>query len=362
MRRFIRLPWSIYVDDPVWVPPLLIERRQHLSKNNPYFAHSHCCFWIAYRGAKLVGRISAQVDELHIRHHQDATGFFGMLEAENDAETFRALTNIAEKWLHSKGMRRVLGPFNLSVNQESGLLVEGFDTPPSIMMGHAYPYYGSRIEEQGYHKEKDLLAYLVNTDFDFPPFVKKLLKKNKQDIVVRPLYKSNFSKNLEILRSIFNDAWSQNWGFIPYTEAEFEHLGKDIGLLLDDELVQIAEVRGIPAAMIVLLPNINEIIKDLNGRLFPFGWLKFLWRLKVTHPKSSRVPLMGVCRRYQSSLLGAIFTFMLIDALRAPAAKLGFRKVEMSWILEDNMDMRKIIEYIGGIAYKRYRIYGKKID
>jgi len=361
LGQFIRLPWAIYGNDPLWVPPLIMERQDHLSRKNPYFEHAQLCSWIAYRGASPVGRISAQVDDLHLQHHQDATGFFGMLEAEDNSETFQALLNVAEKWLREKGMRRVFGPFNLSVNQECGLLVEGFDTPPYIMMGHACPYYGSRIEEHGYHKEKDLLAYLVQIDFEFPPVVKKLLDKNRKDIVLRPLKKSNFSEDLETLRTIFNDAWSNNWCFSPYTKVEFDHLGKDMNPILDENLVQIAEFRGKPAAMIVVLPNINEILKDLNGRLFPFGLLKLLWGLKVAHPKSCRVPLMGVCQRYQGGMLGAALAFMVIDAVHEPAAKRGYREVEMSWILEDNMGMRNMIESIGGIAYKRYRIYGKNL-
>jgi hypothetical protein len=362
LRQFIRLPWAIYGNNSLWVPPLLIDRHQHLSPKNPYFEHAQYCSWLAFRGERPVGRISAQVDDLHIKTHQDATGFFGMIEAEDDNETFQALFNVAENWLREKGMHRIIGPFNLSSNQECGLLVEGFDTPPSIMMGHTYPYYGTRIEAQGYHKEKDLLAYLVDTDFHLPPHVIKLLKKNRRHITLRPLRKSNFSEDLEILRSIFNDAWSQNWGFIPYTKTEFDHLGKDMNPVLDVNLVQIAEVDGIPAAMIVVLPNINEILKDLNGRLLPFGLFKLLWGLKVKHPKSSRVPLMGVCRRYHGTLLGAALAFMIIDAVRVPAIKRGYREVEMSWILEDNKGMRNIIESIGGNAYKRYRIYGKNLD
>ena len=345
----------------MWVPPLLIERAQHLSTRNPYFAHAQYCSWLAYRGSRPVGRISAQVDELHIQRYNDATGFFGMIEAEDDAETFRALTDTAEQWLRGKGMRRILGPLNLSLNQEGGLLVEGFDTPPSIMMGHARRYYGPRIEEQGYRKEKDLLAYLVTTKFEWPPKVLKILTKATQGVHLRPLRMPRFDEDLETLQRIFEDAWSQNWGFIPFTRAEFQHMGQDIKHLVDEELVQIAELNGNPAGMIVVLPNINEAIRDLNGRLFPFGWMKLLWRLKVKHPGSARVPLMGVCRRYQESLLGPAIAFMLIDAVRAPAAKRGIREVEMSWILEDNMGMRNIIESIGGKVYKRYRIYGKEL-
>jgi len=360
-RKFIRLPWSLYGDDPMWVPPLLIERKQHLSPRNPYFAHAQYCSWIAYRGVHPVGRISAQVDELHIQRYRDATGFFGMIEAEDDATTFRALTETAEQWLRGKGMRRILGPLNFSLNQECGLLVEGFDTPPSIMMGHARRYYAPRIEEQGYRKEKDLLAYLVNTDFAWPPVVRKIIARARHDLRLRPLCRSRFTEDLETLRTIFNDAWSQNWGFIPFTRPEFQQLGQDIKYLADKELVQIAEVNGSPAGMIVVLPNLNEVIRDLNGRLFPFGWIKLLWRLKVRHPGSARIPLMGVCRRYQGSLLGSAIAFKLIDAVRGPGVRRGIREVEMSWILEDNMRIRTIIESIGGNVYKRYRIYGKEL-
>ncbi|HJX32483.1 MAG TPA: N-acetyltransferase [Thermodesulfobacteriota bacterium] len=360
-RQFIRLPWSLYGDDPMWVPPLLIERRRHLSSRNPYFAHAQYCSWLAYRGLRPVGRISAQVDELHIERYRDATGFFGMIEAEDNAETFQALTDTAEQWLRGKGMRRILGPLNLSLNQEGGLLVEGFDTPPSIMMSHARRYYGPRIEEQGYRKEKDLLAYLVNADFEWPPLLQKITARAAQDVRLRPLRMSRFAEELKILQGIFEDAWSQNWGFVPFTRAEFQHMGQDIKFLVDKEFVQIAEVNGAAAGMIVVLPNLNEAIRDLNGRLFPFGWMKLLWRLKVKCPTSARVPLMGVCRRYQETLLGPALAIMLIDAARIPAVRRGIRNVEMSWILEDNMRMRTIIESIGGTVYKRYRIYGKEL-
>lgn len=361
LRRFIHVPWSIYADDPVWVPPLIIERLQHLSSDNPYFEHAQYCSWIAYRGITSVGRISAQVDKLYIERYKDAVGFFGMLEAEDNAETFYSLMDTAEKWLRGHGMHRVSGPFNLSINQESGLLVEGFDLPPSIIMGHARRYYGLRVEEQGYRKEKDLLAYLVGTDFVLPSYVQKLITKRTEEIHVRSLRKSRFSEELDILQDIFDDAWSQNWGFIPFTRSEFKYMCRDLKLFVEKNFVQIAEVEGKAAAMIVALPNINEFIGDLNGRLFPLGWLKLLWRLKVTHPKSARVPLMGVRKCYQNSLLGPALAFMVIDAVRTFAVSCGIREVEMSWILEDNMGMRNIIESIGGTAYKRYRIYGKEL-
>jgi hypothetical protein len=284
-----------------------------------------------------------------------------MIEAEDNAETFQALTDTAEQWLRGKGMRRILGPLNLSLNQEGGLLVEGFDTPPSLMMGHALRYYGARLENQGYRKEKDLLAYLVNADFEWPPLIKKITARAAHGVRLRPLCMSRFAEEMKILQGIFEDAWSQNWGFIPFTSMEFQHMGQDIKFLVDNEFVQIAEVNGSAAGMIVVLPNINEVIRDLNGRLFPFGWMKLLWRLKVKYPRSARVPLMGVCRRFQENFLGPALAFMLIDAVRIPAVRRGIRNVEMSWILEDNLRMRNIIESIGGTVYKRYRIYGKEL-
>ena len=362
LNDFIRLPWSLYTRDPMWVPPLLLERRMHLSPKNPYFEHAKFCSWVIYRQDRPVGRICAQIDQLHIDRYRDATGFFGLLEAEDNPLAFQKLLNTAEAWLRRQGIQRVFGPFNLSINQELGLLVDGFDTPPSLMMGHARPYYAGRIEANGYRKEKDLLAYVIDTDRELSKTVVKITAKVKDRIRVRNLRKSQFVEELKVIRDIFNDAWSQNWGFVPFTNKEFEHLGKDLKMLADEELVKIAEVDGNPEAFIVLLPNINEVIRDLNGRLLPFGWLKMLWRLKVKYPKSARIPLMGVRCRYHGTLLGAALAFMVIADLKEPCLKRDLKEVELSWILEDNMGMRNIIESLGGRVYKTYRIYSKQLD
>ena len=361
LRQFIRLPWSIYRDDPAWVPPLLLERKEHLSKRNPFFEHAKCKFWLAYRGATAVGRISAQVDQLHLERYEDSTGFFGLLEAEDKAETFRVLMNTAETWLRGQGMRRVLGPFNLSINQECGLLVEGFDTPPMVMMGHARPYYGARVEENGYRKEKDLLAYRVNADFELTRAMKAVIKRVASRVSIRSLRRERFGEELEILQDIFEDAWSENWGFVPFTKAEFEHLGQNLKHLVHDEYVQIAEIDGSPEAMIVGVPNVNEVIKDLHGRLFPLGWLKLLWGLKVARPKTARVPLMGVRKRHHNSLLGAALAVMVVERVRRLGIRYGAKEVELSWILDDNKGMRTILESLGGVVYKRYRIFAKDI-
>jgi hypothetical protein len=337
LRQFIRLPWSIYSDDPAWVPPLLLERKEHLSPHNPYFEHARYQSWIAHRDGIPMGRISAQIDQLHLERAQEKEGFFGMIEAEDNAETFAALLQTAG----DHGMRRVLGPYNLSINQESGLLVDGFDTPPCLMMGHAPPYYRTRVEENGYQKAKDLLAYIIDADFDHSTALQAIVKRAKKRVTVRSLRRSNYYEDMKIIEDIFNDAWSENWGFIPYTEAEFKQLAKDFKL--------------------IVAPNINEAIRDLNGRLLPFGWLKLLWRLKVRYPQTARIPFMGVRKQYHGSLLGAALAFMVIIAGQPHGISRGLKKVELSWILEDNKGTRDIIESIGGTVYKTYRIYRKDL-
>jgi hypothetical protein len=360
-RDFLRLPQTLYARDPHWIAPLRLEQRQRFGRKNPFFQHARWASWVAYRGSRAVGRISAQIDQLHLDRYRDDTGHFGSLEAEDDPSVFEALFEAAEQWLRSAGMQRVTGPFNLSINEECGLLVDGFDTPPCIMMGHARPYYGRQIASLGFGKAKDLFAYRIAPDFEVPRVMRTLADKAAGRVRVRPLNRKDLASELRLLRDIFNDAWSENWGFVPFTEAEFNEVGRAMTLLLDDDFVQIAEVEGEAAAMIIVLPNINEAISDLDGRLLPFGWARLLWRLKVNYPTSARIPLMGVRKRYQHSRLGPTLAFMVIDALRAPVIRRGIREVEMSWILEDNSAMRGMIESLGGEAYKRYRLYEKQL-
>ena len=241
------------------------------------------------------------------------------------------------------------------------MLVEGFDTPPVVMMGHARPYYGARMAERGYRKEKDLLAYIIDIDFELTRAMKAMIKKAARRVSIRSLRRERFSEELEILQNIFEDAWSENWGFVPFTRAEFKHLGKSLKYLVHNEYVQIAEVDGSPDAMIIALPNVNEVISDLNGRLLPFGWLKLLWRLKVARPKTARIPLMGVRKRHHNSILGAALAVMVVERVRRLGAKYGAKKIELSWILEDNAGMRNILDSIGGVVYKRYRIFAKDL-
>jgi GNAT superfamily N-acetyltransferase len=362
LGNFIAVPRGIFKSDPAWITPLSLERRLHLSPgSNPYFQHARWQAWTAWREGEPVGRISAQIDDLHLERYNDATGFFGMLDAEDNPETFGALLETAEGWLRGQGIRRVRGPFNLSINQEMGVLIDGFDTPPFFMMGHARPYYAARIEEAGYRKAIDALAYLIGQDYGSET-MRRLIAATAHRAKVRPLNLKRFDDDLALLRDIFNDAWAENWGFVPFTAAEFDDLGKAFRFLVDPDMIQIAEVDGEAAAFIVLLPNINEAIRGLQGRLFPVGWAKLLWRLKVRYPETFRVPLMGVRSKFQRSRLGSALAFLVIEAVRPAVNRHRVKSLELSWILEGNAGMRSIIESIGGRAYKRYRVYERNLD
>ena len=306
-ESFIRLPWSLYRDDPAWVPPLLMERRDHLNANkNPLFRKAKVRLWRALRDGKPVGRISAQINRAHLERHGATTGHFGMLEAEDEAETFAALTEAAADWLREGGMTAMQGPFNLSINEESGLLVSGFESPPCMLMGHARPYYSRRLEELGFAKVKDLVCYRYDAGLSLPRAVEKMVAKAQRSdgLKVRPLDESRFQRDLWAIMAIFNDAWSENWNFIPFEEAEIAHMAKALKPIIEPGYVAIAELGGKPTAMAVALPNVNEAITDLNGRLLPFGWAKLLWRLKVRHPKSARIALMGVAKEHQGHTPG----------------------------------------------------------
>lgn len=360
-RQFLALPHRIYASDPVWIAPLEFMKREQLSPANHFFEHARWRAWLAFRNGEPVGRITAQIDELHLQRHGDAAGYFGMLEAEQDAAVFSALFGAAENWLRSEGMRQIRGPFNLHINEEVGLLVDGFGTPPYFLMGHAPPWYGAAVEVQGYAGVKDLLAYHVRPDFEAPRVMERLASRVSDRVAVRTVRRGHLREDAGIMLEIFNDAWQNNWGFVPLAEAEWVETVSTLTKIMPDDYIQIAEYDGEPVAFIVALPNLNEAARDLRGRLLPFGWAKLLWRLKVRHPTTARVPLMGVKLSYQHSRLGPTLAFMVIDAVRKALHARGVRDVEMGWILEDNDGMRNIIETIGGEAYKRYRIYEKEL-
>ena len=363
--RFLEMPKALYADDPNWVPPLLFERLHHLDvRKNPYFDHAEAAYWVACRDGRLVGRISAQADRAHLDLHDAATGHFGFLEAEDDPDVFRILLATAEDWLRERNLTRALGPFSLSINDESGLLIEGFETPPYLMMGHARPYYAHRLEQQGYTKAKDLIAYAYDLSTEPPATIRAFVDKAKaeNDLRFRPMDKSRFGAELAMVVEIFNDAWSGNWGFLPFSEPEMRYLANNLKPLLRADDVAIAEIGGEPVAMAVSLPNVNEAIADLGGRLLPFGWAKLIWRLKVRGTKTARLPLMGVRRQYQGTPLTAALMLGVIDLIRVSHRARGTERSELSWILEDNRPTRRLIEKFGGRAYKTYRVYEKDLS
>lgn len=363
LKAFITFPSLLYRNDPHWIPPLYIERAEHLSKKNPAAEHIEWQAWVAKKQERVVGRITAQVDTLHREHYGADTGHFGLIEAINDPEVFSALFNAAEAWLKSKGARKITGPFGLNINQESGLLIEGFDTPPSTMMAHGQPYYAQALVQQGYTKSVDLLAWWMRrTDLHFSPSLSRLMDRVRKKVVIRRLNRKHFDEEMQVMRQIFNSGWQNNWGFVPFTAHEFAVMGEQLKFFVPDDMIYIAEIDARPCAFIVGLPNINEAIADLNGSVLPFGWAKLLWRLKVSGVRTARVPLMGLRQEYQFSRSGPVIALLLIEALRDPFARRRIEALEMSWILETNRSMCSMLERVGAVPYKRYRVYEKVLS
>jgi hypothetical protein len=363
--RFLKVATSLYRDDPAWVPPLLYERLHHLDPaRNPYFGHADVAYWIAERAGRPVGRISAQIERTApLAGDGVREGHFGFIEAEDSADTFALLFRTAEAWLRQRGAGRVLGPFSLSINDECGLLIDGFSTPPFVMMGHARRYYAARMEEQGYVKAKDVIAYSYDLSAEPAPPVRATLAKMRSTtgVTFRSMDPRRFDAEITEVVRIFNDAWRGNWGFVPMSKDDVSYLARNIRPLLRAGDVAFGEVDGCPAAMAVCLPNINEAVADLNGKLFPVNWLRLIWRLKVAGLKTARLPLMGVVQKHQGTTLGALLMLGVVERVRAWHQARGTQVAELSWILEDNRRVRRIIELMGALPYKIYRIYSKEL-
>ncbi len=360
LKRFIRLPARLYAQDPNFIPALEMERLDALpAGRNPWFEHAEAQFFLAARNGRDVGRVSAQIDRLV---KDPAIGHFGLIAAEDDPAIFAALLGAAESWLRERGRSQVLGPFNLSINEETGLLISGFDTPPMIFMAHDPPYAAARIEALGYGKAKDVIAYLFDMAAGFPPRIRKVAERfGATGVTLRQIDMSRFETEFTMVMEIFNDAWSQNWSFVPFTDAELKHMAKGLKPLLDPRLTAVVEHGGRAVGFGIMLPNLNEAIRDFDSRLLPFNWFKLLLRLKKG-TSTGRVPLMGVRRSFSAGLAGGLVPFLIIDSLYKGAAQKGIKSVELSWILEDNRPMRHIIEELGGVAYKTYRVFEKTLQ
>ena len=361
-REFFAFPRQIYAGDPVWIEPLLAERKAQWAPRHPFFAHAQAQAFIARRADRPVGVISAQIDQLQPPEQGRKLGYFGQFECIDDSAVALALVGAAEDWLRERACSWMRGPYDLGINQSCGLLVEGRETPPMIMMGHAPAYYEDLVRACGLAPEMDLLAYLLPPDFEAPAAMRRLLRRAQGRVRFRPLEAARFDGEIEILRGLFNDAWADNWGFVPLTEAEFRHTGREMKKILKLRHTCIAELDGQPAGFIVALPNINDLIADLHGRLLPIGWARLLWRLVRGQARSARVPLMGVGREFQRGPLGAAISFGMIDRVRQALHADGVSEVELSWILETNQGMKSMIAAMGGRMYKRYRMFGKSLD
>ena len=364
--RFVDLVYRLYAKDPHFVPPLRSEMLALISgiKGNPWFEHGRAEFWLAVRDGVVVGRISAQVDELVLTHMGAGTGHWGMFECIDDKTVADALLDTAEAWLRDQGMTRAQGPFSLSIWDEPGLLVEGFAQAPTVMMGHHLPAYRGFIEARGYAGIKDLHTWGLKIDQPFPEIVQRIVAASERNprLVTRRVNKARFAEEAALILDILNDAWSTNWGFVPLTPAEIAHVGKKLKPIVFEELIRIAEYDGVPVGFLISLPDINELTRDLGGRLFPFGWAKLLWRLRAPKVKTIRVPLMGIRKELQGHRIASLMAFQMIEYIRRDAVpNFGASKGEIGWILDDNGPMRSIADAIGSQVTRTYRVYEKAL-
>ncbi len=368
-KAFVDLPFRLYRDDPPWVPPLKGEALGLITpEKNGWFSHAKAQLFLAMRGRTVVGRISAHIDTLAQTMPAEqgfgpGSGQWGLMEAEDEA-TFRLLLDAAEGWLRGQGVTRALGPISMSIWEEPGLLIEGYDHPPTVMMGHAKPEYRGWIEAAGYRPVKQLLTYDLDITQQFPPLVRRIIRSGESNpsIVIREVDKSKFFEEAHVILDILNDAWSDNWGFVPLTEPEIADVGVKLKPIVFNDLIRIAEIDGRPVAFMITLPDLNEAIAPLKGSLLPFGWAKLLWWLRKPRVRTMRVPLMGVRKELQSSRLAGQLAFMMIEAIRrASVEHYGATRGEIGWVLDDNQGMNSIATAIESRVNKVYQIYDKDL-
>ena len=366
---FVDLAYRMNAGDPNWVPPLRMEALELITPGkNPFFEHADVQLFLASRGNEVVGRISAHID--HLATAMDpaqgfgpGTGNWGLLEAADDAVA-GALIATAEEWLRGKGMTRVLAPISMSIWEEPGQLIQGFDHPPTVMMGHQPERYRGYIEARGYEPAKTLYTYDLNISQPLPPLIQRIVQSGEKNsrIRIRNVDKSKFDQEARLILDILNDAWSTNWGFVPFTETEIGYAGKKFKPIVREDLIMIAEYDGEPVAFMMTLPDLNEAILPMKGKLFPFNWIKLLAFLRNPRVRTMRVPLMGVRRKLQSSRLASQLAFMMIEYIRRNAvSRYGASRGEIGWILDDNQGMIAIADAINSHINKAYRIYLKPL-
>ncbi len=368
-KIFVDLAYQLNGNDPNWVPPIRSEAAGLIDPaKNGWFSHAKAQYFLATRGGKPIGRISAHIDTLALEMPADkgfgpGTGFWGLLDAADETAA-HALIRAAEDWLRGQGMTRAYGPVSMSIWEEPGLLVQGHDHPPTIMMGHHQAHYQGWIEAAGYLPAKKLITYDLDISKDFPPIIQRIVAAGEKNprIRIREIDKSRFADEAKIIIAILNDAWSDNWGFIPLTQPELDDVSTKLKPIVYNDLIRIAELDGEPVAFMITLPDINEVIAPMKGSLLPFGWAKLLLWLRKPQVRTMRVPLMGVVKKLQASRMASQLAFMMIEYIRrASVTKYGATRGEIGWVLDDNQGMNAIADAIDSHVNKVYQIYLKAL-
>ena len=358
LMNFIRFPWQVYAGDPNWVPPLIMEMKDKLNRRkHPFFEHGEADYFLAFRGKELTGRVAAIIDRSHNSRHRENAAFFGLYESRNDSETAQALLDAAAAWGLERGMDTIRGPMNFSLNDECAFLLEGFDQPPVVMMPYNPPYYLELMEKCGLAKAKDLYAFRKGETRQLSArtadFMERL--KSSHSFTFRKVTKATLMADALNIVRIYNDGWKNNWGFVPWTDSEMQHMAKNLGQFADLDLVLFAEHEGKTIGFAFALPDFNQLFIKMNGRLFPFGIFKFLaGRRKVT---GVRALVFGVIPEYMHTGLA----YLLYDEFEKSILAKGYHWCELSWQLEDNDAINRFAASIGAVLYKKYRIFEKSI-
>lgn len=359
LHAFVTLPWRLYRNDPAWVPPLIGESKKVFRpESNPFFAHGEIEPYLAYRDGRIVGRIAAIRNRIHEEFHQESAGFFGFFECEDDVEVAMGLLGTVRAFLRTRKLEIMRGPVNPSTNEECGLLVDGFQHPPMVMMAHALPYYGPLLERCGLIKARDLYAYFLeaNEVTEGLDRAAAMVRSRIPEVTLRPIHLKRLDREVEVFRTIYNQAWERNWGFVPMTDAEIDHMARQLKPVVDPTLVRIAEKDGKPVAIALGLPDMNAAVRHANGKLLPFGLLKILWHARRL--KRMRLLALGVLPEYRRTGIDVL----LYHSIFKDGTAKGYRAGEFSWILEDNLAIRRPIERIGARHYKTYRMYEAPVE
>jgi GNAT superfamily N-acetyltransferase len=357
LAQFIRLPWRIYRGNPCWVPPLLAEQRRALQPgSNPFFEHSRARLFLARRAGETVGRIAAIENRRHLDVYADDTGFFGFFECVEDETVARALVGAAADWVWSRGLRRLRGPTSFTINDECGVLLDSYDRPPVLLMPYNPPYYPALLEACGFVKAQDLLAYRYDVPAETPARLRDAgARVAESGVRIRNVDLSRFEDELERIHAVHSAAWAENWGAVPLSREEIRLLAKSLLPVVDPDLVFLAEEGGRTVGVSITIADFNQALSHLDGRLLPFGWAKLWWHRRRID--AVRVLIMGVLPSHRHRGIDAAFYARMLDAAR----RKGYRWGELSWILESNLPMRRVLDGMGAAAYKTYRIYDRPV-